>query len=745
MCFGTIAIVTAVPTETLRKVGIISLPVALLLLAARPAQAQNPLDELILEPFITGLDKPTTVIQTVDGSGRLFVTLQEGQIVIHDGAQTLPAPFLDITSQVGCCGETGLLGMAFHPDFEQNGYFYVFYTDKTDPIRTSILSRFRVSADDPNRADPAAEKILMRIGQGNNNHQAGQLHFGPDGYLYIAVGDGGLDPRLDDPAQRLNSLLGKILRIDVDRGDPYAIPPDNPFAGRDDAAGEIWLYGLRNPWRFSFDRETGDMFIGDVGSSLVEEINFLAAGAPAGGNYGWAVREGDDCLFGNPRCGEVGLVPPLLFYRHSPEPLPPEVDPCAIVGGYRYRGVQMPQFRGRYFYGDFCNGFLYGATHDGASWNANEPRDTDHYFSTFGEDADGELYVADWVGGGVYRLSAPRPTPQLTTLTPGISVEGADEFVLAVAGSLFVPDSEVWWNGEARPTQFVDNGLLRVSISAEDVAEAGAARISVFNPRPGGGLSESVEFTIASLPDDGPAVAPEGIVSAASFLPGRALAPGSIISVFGANLAVQSESAAGAPLPTSLGGSSARFDDEFQAPYFFASAGQLNIQIPWDLEGKRMSSLRVRVGSVAREGVAVPLRRFSPAIFTLDQSGSGQGAVLIAGSGGMPAGPASLPGASRPAQPGDFLEVFCTGLGPVERGPQTGYPAGRSINPTINPATATIGGVDAAVTFSGLAPGFVGLYQVNVQVPEEVTPGENVELSIAVRGVGSNRVTIAVE
>ena len=300
---------------------IISLPVALLLLAARPAQAQNPLDDLILKPFITGLDKPTTVIQAVDGS--VFVTLQRGQIVIHDGAQLLPAPFLDITSQVGCCGETGLLGMVFHPDFEQNGYFYVFYTDKTQPIRTSILSRFRVSADDPNRADPASEKILMRIKQGNNNHQAGQLHFGPDGYLYIAVGDGGLDPRLDDPAQRLNSLLGKILRIDVDRGDPYAIPPDNPFAGRDDAAGEIWLYGLRNPWRFSFDRETGDMFIGDVGSSLVEEINFVAAGAPGGGNYGWAVLEGGDCLFGHPRCGEAGLVPPILFYRHSAEPLPP--------------------------------------------------------------------------------------------------------------------------------------------------------------------------------------------------------------------------------------------------------------------------------------------------------------------------------------------------------------------------------------------------------------------------------------
>ena len=230
------------------------------------------LDDLVFERLATGVLRPVAITHAGDGSNRLFITLQDGQIVIYDGEKVLDPPFLDITSQVSCCGERGLLSVAFHPDFESNGFFYVDYTDRSEDPGDTIVSRFKVSEDDPNITDPDSEKVILRVDQPDDTHNGGQLQFGPnDGFLYISLGDGGHSLPVNT-AQEISSLFGAILRVDVDRGDPYAIPATNPLFGEEGVRQEIWVYGLRNPWRFSFDRLTGDLFIGDVG------------GRPEGGN-----------------------------------------------------------------------------------------------------------------------------------------------------------------------------------------------------------------------------------------------------------------------------------------------------------------------------------------------------------------------------------------------------------------------------------------------------------------------------
>ena len=219
----------------------------------------------MFEQLVTGLLRPVAITHAGDGSDRLFITLQDGQIVIYDGEKVLDPPFLDITSRVSCCGERGLLSVAFHPDLENNGFFYVDYTDRSEHPGDVIISRFTVS-EDPNIADPDSEKVILRVDQPNDTHNGGQLQFGPnDGFLYIGLGDGGDHSLPVNPAREVSSLFGAILRVDVDRGDPYAIPGTNPLFGQEGVRQEIWVYGLRNPWRFSFDRLTGDLFIGDVG------------------------------------------------------------------------------------------------------------------------------------------------------------------------------------------------------------------------------------------------------------------------------------------------------------------------------------------------------------------------------------------------------------------------------------------------------------------------------------------------
>jgi glucose/arabinose dehydrogenase len=286
------------------------------------------------------------------GDDRLFVVGQRGLIWIIESGQALADPFLDISDRVGTsASEQGLLGLAFHPDYASNGRFYVNYTDASGD---TVIARFQVGQD-PNRADPDSEVVLMTIDQPFANHNGGGMAFGPDGLLYIATGDGGSagDPRGN--GQRLDTLLGKILRIDVNGGEPYAVPGDNPFAAGGGRA-EIWAYGLRNPWRFSFDRLTGDLYIGDVGQGDWEEIDFLPAGSPGGANFGWNLREGLHAYAGDLA---PGMIEPVAEYGHAQ-------GGCSVSGGVVVRSPSLADWQGVYLYGDYCSGLIWGLVRDAA-------------------------------------------------------------------------------------------------------------------------------------------------------------------------------------------------------------------------------------------------------------------------------------------------------------------------------------------------------------------------------------------
>lgn len=339
-----------------------------------------------------GFNQPLLVTNAGDGSGRLFVIGQPGLIYVLENGQTLATPFLDIRSKVGSQGnEQGLLGLAFHPDYAQNGSFYVDYTDRTGD---TVVARYQVSAD-PNVADAESEQVLLQVHQPYANHNGGNLVFGPDGTLYIGFGDGGSAGDPNGNGQSLNTYLGKLLRIDVDGGDPYGIPADNPFAGSDH--GEIWAYGLRNPWRFAFDALTGDLYIGDVGQNQWEEVDYLPAGSPGGANFGWNLVEGNHDYAGQAPTG-ANYVGPVAEYDHSGR--------CSITGGVVYRGAALPAWQGVYLYGDFCSGEIYGLLNQGnGAWQNERLYDTSFQITSFGVDEQGEVYVVDRTGG-IYRLQA---------------------------------------------------------------------------------------------------------------------------------------------------------------------------------------------------------------------------------------------------------------------------------------------------------------------------------------------------
>jgi glucose/arabinose dehydrogenase len=390
-------------------VALIALAAALAALGAAPAGAQSDGEQpapaaaegkaflSALVPIATGLDLPVSLAQAADGTGRLFIVEQGGLILIHDGNSLLTTPFLDLSGLVSCCGERGLLGLAFHPNYESNGFFYVHYTDVAGD---TMIARYSVSAD-PNVADPNSDLELLPVDQPFSNHNGGQLQFGPDGYLYIGLGDGGSAGDPGNRAQDLGELLGKLLRIDVNNNDigdglPYDIPPDNPFVSEPNARDEIWAYGLRNPWRFSFDRVSGDLFLGDVGQSEWEEIDHQPAGSPGGENYGWRLMEGPDCYNPPIDCDDGTLVHPILAYPHAG-------SVCAVIGGYVYRGTALPQYVGAYFFSDNCTGQMWVAKERAnGTWRVRELVDSAFFPSTFGETESGELCFADYSGGTVY-------------------------------------------------------------------------------------------------------------------------------------------------------------------------------------------------------------------------------------------------------------------------------------------------------------------------------------------------------
>jgi glucose/arabinose dehydrogenase len=354
-----------------------------------------PASTIRLEPVVGGFERPTYLTHAYDN--RLFVVEQAGVIRIIENGALLELPFLDIRDRVNAQAfERGLLSVAFHPDYGQNGQFYVNYTDLQG---ATVVSRYQVRPENRNAADPASEAILLRIVQPYANHNGGQLQFGPDGYLYVGMGDGGSAGDPQNNGQNPNTLLGSLLRIDVSGAEPYQLPPDNPFVLSGAGPGEIWATGLRNPWRFSFDRLTGDLYLADVGQGAWEEVNYQPAASMGGENYGWNVLEGTHCYASN-ECQRSGLTMPVAEYSHLE-------GGCSVTGGYVYRGRRFPSLNGNFLLGDYCSGIIWSLFHQAdGTWLLNPLLDTEISISSFGEDVDGELYVLDHTGGFAYQIQS---------------------------------------------------------------------------------------------------------------------------------------------------------------------------------------------------------------------------------------------------------------------------------------------------------------------------------------------------
>jgi glucose/arabinose dehydrogenase len=337
---------------------------------------------VVLTPLVTGLDRP---VQVVAAGDRLYVAEQPGRILrLGNGGEVL----LDIRGLVGCCDNGGLLSFTFDP--ANHARLYVLYVDRNGD---TVLARYVAGFGE----------VLLTIPQPKDNlpnHHGGTLQFGPDGYLYVSIGDGGASVRVTNRAQELDQLLGKLLRIDVRTASGYTIPSDNPFAGVPGARGEIWAYGLRNPWRFSFDRLTGDLLLGDVGQNDWEEVNILSLHASRAANFGWPKTEGQHCYPPRSVCSADGLALPAIAF-------PRELG-CSVTGGHRYRGSRWPGLYGTYVYGDWCSGRIWVAYESGGQWYSRIVLDTDMAIVSFAEDAAGELYVVDYAGA-VYELGAPAP------------------------------------------------------------------------------------------------------------------------------------------------------------------------------------------------------------------------------------------------------------------------------------------------------------------------------------------------
>lgn len=356
------------------------------------AQSTAALTTIRLEKVGEGFRNPVYVTSP-PGDSRLFVVEQAGRIRVMKNGRTLPVPFLDIASSVSSGGERGMLSMAFHPDYRTNGWFFVNYTDRNGDTH---IERFKVSSN-PDVADARSAQLILKVDQPYANHNGGLVMFGPDGMLYIGMGDGGSGGDPHGNGQNPRALLGKMLRINVSRAEPYTIPVGNPYTNGVGGAPEVWATGMRNPWRFAFDRATGLLYIGDVGQDRSEEVDVAPANRP-GINYGWNIMEGERC-YRTPGCRHDGLEPPAVAYDHGG-------GVCSVIGGYVYRGRRVPQIVGTYFYSDYCAGWLRsfryqnGAVTEKRSWNMESIGNV----VSFGEDSAGELYIVS-ENGKIYRFA----------------------------------------------------------------------------------------------------------------------------------------------------------------------------------------------------------------------------------------------------------------------------------------------------------------------------------------------------
>ncbi|MCS6952318.1 MAG: PQQ-dependent sugar dehydrogenase [Bryobacterales bacterium] len=584
---------------------------------------------LRLTRIASGLRNPTDIQAAHDGSGRLFFVQQDGIIrVMRDGV-LLAEPFLDIRDKTRAGGERGLLGLAFPPDFAAKGHFYVHYTDVRGD---SVIARYRVRSPNADAADPSSETIVLTQRQPFPNHNGGQLAFGPDGWLYIGFGDGGSAGDPQNNAQNPRTWLGKMLRVDTE-SDParYMIPATNPFASGAAALPEIWALGLRNPWRFSFDRETGDLWIADVGQNRVEEINFQPAWSRGGENYGWNLMEGSQCFQTGCRPGP-DFVLPVHEYGRS--------EGISVTGGFVYRGARYPELRGMYIYGDYGSGRIWGLRRENDRWVNRLLLAAGRPISTFGEDEDGELYLADYLSGEIFAL-------------------------------------------QGRP-------------------DTGAP----------------------------PALVPSAVVNAASFQPG--LVAGSLATIFGQRVTASDgvRAASRMPLPRMLDGVEVLVNG-MRAPVLavarLGNIEQINFQVPYEVHGLAVVSLTVRRNAVASEAVEAPLLAAQPGIFTTD----GTRAIVVHHADHTLVTP------ERPLRAGELAYFYATGLGEVVQPPPSGAaaPSGPPRR-ALAPVRVTLGGVDCEVLFAGLAPGLVGVFQVNIRVPASAPRG-NLELVVTAAEVSS--------
>lgn len=360
---------------------------------------------LRLQKIASGLEFPVGFETAPGETRRNYVLEQEGKIRILQDGILLKKPFLDISGKTKMShSERGLLGLAFHPQFSKTKKFYLNYTDLNGD---TVISEWRALSN--GQADPSSERILLRQKQPFANHNGGQLGFGPDGYLYISLGDGGSKGDPQGNGQNLNTLLGKILRIDVNGAAPYSIPPTNPFANKKDAKPEIWAYGLRNPWRFSFDFPTRRLYIGDVGQDRTEEIDVEELSEGGGKNYGWSVREGDQKYYFSVRKALATFDEPVTTYTL-------EQGRCSVIGGFVYRGKAIPALTGQYIFGDFCSGDIWTFKYEKnqpvkiQKWTDElKPKGEEFSLSSFGRDSSGEIYVLHYTVGAVYKIVPAQP------------------------------------------------------------------------------------------------------------------------------------------------------------------------------------------------------------------------------------------------------------------------------------------------------------------------------------------------